>query len=114
MVIAAARGFRAGVDRALLIVEPAIGKYGTPLYPRHEIVHDRYIVDMLREKGAAKPDRTFRDRLRTLGITAGGWAPGVPVRERVDRLAERFTARKVGTGRETVAFKLPRGLEVAA
>jgi len=52
LVIAAPRGFCAGVDRAIRIVELAIEKYGAPVYVRHEIVHNAYVVDELREKGA--------------------------------------------------------------
>ncbi|WP_254603048.1 4-hydroxy-3-methylbut-2-enyl diphosphate reductase [Sphingomonas bacterium] len=52
LVIAAPRGFCAGVDRAIRIVELAIEKHGAPVYVRHEIVHNRYVVDALREKGA--------------------------------------------------------------
>ena len=52
LVIAAPRGFCAGVDRAIQIVELAIEKYGAPVYVRHEIVHNRFVVDMLRDKGA--------------------------------------------------------------
>ena len=52
LLIAAPRGFCAGVDRAIRIVELAIEKYGAPVYVRHEIVHNRYVVDSLREKGA--------------------------------------------------------------
>lgn len=50
--LAAPRGFCAGVDRAIQIVEKALEKYGAPVYVRHEIVHNRYVVDNLREKGA--------------------------------------------------------------
>ncbi|WP_157216208.1 4-hydroxy-3-methylbut-2-enyl diphosphate reductase [Flavisphingomonas formosensis] len=50
--IAAPRGFCAGVDRAIRIVELAIEKFGAPVYVRHEIVHNRYVVDSLRDKGA--------------------------------------------------------------
>lgn len=50
--IAAPRGFCAGVDRAIEIVEKAIEKYGAPVYVRHEIVHNRYVVEGLKEKGA--------------------------------------------------------------
>ena len=50
--LAAPRGFCAGVDRAIKIVELAIGKWGAPVYVRHEIVHNKYVVDALREKGA--------------------------------------------------------------
>ena len=52
LLIAAPRGFCAGVDRAIHIVEFAIEKYGAPVYVRHEIVHNKYVVDTLREKGA--------------------------------------------------------------
>ena len=52
ILIAAPRGFCAGVDRAIEIVERALEKYGAPVYVRHEIVHNRYVVDGLREKGA--------------------------------------------------------------
>ena len=52
LLIAAPRGFCAGVDRAIVIVEKAIEKYGAPVYVRHEIVHNKYVVDSLRAKGA--------------------------------------------------------------
>jgi 4-hydroxy-3-methylbut-2-enyl diphosphate reductase len=52
LLIAAPRGFCAGVDRAIHIVELAIEKYGAPVFVRHEIVHNRFVVDALREKGA--------------------------------------------------------------
>ena len=52
LLIAAPRGFCAGVDRAIEIVERAIEKYGAPVYVRHEIVHNRYVVDALKAKGA--------------------------------------------------------------
>jgi 4-hydroxy-3-methylbut-2-enyl diphosphate reductase len=52
LLIAAPRGFCAGVDRAIDIVERAIDHYGAPVYVRHEIVHNRYVVDNLRARGA--------------------------------------------------------------
>ena len=52
LLIAAPRGFCAGVDRAIRIVELAIEKHGAPVYVRHEIVHNRFVVDELRQKGA--------------------------------------------------------------
>lgn len=52
LLIAAPRGFCAGVDRAIRIVELAIEKYGAPVYVRHEIVHNKYVVDSLKAKGA--------------------------------------------------------------
>lgn len=52
LYLAAPRGFCAGVDRAVKIVEMAIEKWGAPVYVRHEIVHNRYVVEGLRAKGA--------------------------------------------------------------
>lgn len=52
LLIAAPRGFCAGVDRAVRIVELAIEKWGPPVYVRHEIVHNRFVVESLRRKGA--------------------------------------------------------------
>lgn len=46
------RGFCAGVDRAIEIVERALDQFGAPIYVRHEVVHNRFVVDTLREKGA--------------------------------------------------------------
>jgi 4-hydroxy-3-methylbut-2-en-1-yl diphosphate reductase len=52
VIIAAPRGFCAGVDRAIEIVERSLERYGAPVYVRHEIVHNRYVVDGLKAKGA--------------------------------------------------------------
>ncbi|MBW6529006.1 4-hydroxy-3-methylbut-2-enyl diphosphate reductase [Sphingomonas sp. RHCKR7] len=52
LLIAAPRGFCAGVDRAIRIVELAIEKHGAPVYVRHEIVHNKFVVDSLKAKGA--------------------------------------------------------------
>ena len=52
VLLAAPRGFCAGVDRAIKIVDLALAKYGAPVYVRHEIVHNKYVVDQLKAKGA--------------------------------------------------------------
>jgi 4-hydroxy-3-methylbut-2-enyl diphosphate reductase len=52
LLIAAPRGFCAGVDRAIRIVELAIEKHGSPVYVRHEIVHNKFVVDTLKRQGA--------------------------------------------------------------
>ena len=52
ILLCAPRGFCAGVDRAIQIVELALQRFGAPVYVRHEIVHNRYVVDSLRDKGA--------------------------------------------------------------
>ena len=52
IILAQPRGFCAGVVRAIDIVERALEKYGAPVYVRHEIVHNRYVVESLKAKGA--------------------------------------------------------------
>lgn len=52
VILANPRGFCAGVDRAIEIVERALEKYGAPIYVRHEVIHNRFVVDNLRDKGA--------------------------------------------------------------
>ena len=52
ILLAQPRGFCAGVDRAIEIVERALAQFGAPVYVRHEIVHNAYVVDDLRKKGA--------------------------------------------------------------
>ena len=56
IVLASPRGFCAGVDRAIEIVEQALARFGAPVYVRHEIVHNRHVVDGLRAKGAIFTD----------------------------------------------------------
>ena len=50
--LAGPRGFCAGVERAILMVQEAIKKYGQPVYVRHEIVHNKFVVDSLIKEGA--------------------------------------------------------------
>ena len=52
ILLANPRGFCAGVDRAIIIVEQALEKFGAPIYVRHEVVHNKFVVDELRSKGA--------------------------------------------------------------
>src|SRR5215831_20065584 len=52
VLLANPRGFCAGVDRAIAIVEQALAKFGAPIYVRHEVVHNRYVVENLKAKGA--------------------------------------------------------------
>lgn len=52
VLLANPRGFCAGVDRAIIIVEQALEQFGAPIYVRHEVVHNKYVVDKLRRKGA--------------------------------------------------------------
>ena len=50
ILLSAPRGFCAGVERAIEIVEKALNKYGAPVYVRHEIVHNKFVVDDLKKK----------------------------------------------------------------
>jgi 4-hydroxy-3-methylbut-2-enyl diphosphate reductase len=52
VILANPRGFCAGVDRAIAIVEQALGRFGAPIYVRHEVVHNKFVVDDLKAKGA--------------------------------------------------------------
>ena len=52
ILLSAPRGFCAGVERAIEIVEKTLIKFGSPVYVRHEIVHNKFVVDDLRKKGA--------------------------------------------------------------
>ncbi len=80
VLIAAPRGFCAGVDRAIQIVELALERFGAPVYVRHEIVHNRFVVDRLRDMGAV-----FVDELdevpddRPVVFSAHGVPKSVPV-----------------------------------
>ena len=58
MLLAAPRGYCAGVDRAVIAVEKALETYGAPIYVRHEIVHNKYVVQTLSERGAVFVDET--------------------------------------------------------
>ncbi|WP_417819400.1 4-hydroxy-3-methylbut-2-enyl diphosphate reductase [Terasakiella sp.] len=79
ILLAGPRGFCAGVDRAIHIVERALEKFGAPVYVRHEIVHNKFVVDSLRDKGAI-----FVDELdevpddRPVIFSAHGVAKSVP------------------------------------
>lgn len=88
IILAAPRGFCAGVDRAIQIVERALEQYGAPVYVRHEIVHNRYVVDALAAKGAI-----FVDELDE--VPAGAHvvfsAHGVPKSVPVDAQARRLS-----------------------
>lgn len=79
LILAAPRGFCAGVDRAIKIVEMAIEKWGAPVYVRHEIVHNKFVVDGLRQKGAVfveELDEAPSDR--PVIFSAHGVAKSVP------------------------------------
>ncbi|CDO60443.1 4-hydroxy-3-methylbut-2-enyl diphosphate reductase [Candidatus Phaeomarinobacter ectocarpi] len=78
--LAAPRGFCAGVDRAILMVERAIEKYGAPVYVRHEIVHNRHVVEGLETKGAVFVEELseIEDSTRPVIFSAHGVPKAVP------------------------------------
>ena len=78
--LAGPRGFCAGVDRAILMVEETLKKYGKPIYVRHEIVHNKYVVDNLESKGAIFIDdlKEIKDRKRPVIFSAHGVPKSVP------------------------------------
>jgi 4-hydroxy-3-methylbut-2-enyl diphosphate reductase len=79
ILLAAPRGFCAGVDRAIQIVELALEKYGAPVYVRHEIVHNRHVVASLEAKGAVFVDELDEvDPLRPVVFSAHGVPKSVP------------------------------------
>jgi 4-hydroxy-3-methylbut-2-enyl diphosphate reductase len=87
VLLANPRGFCAGVDRAIAIVEQALAKFGAPIYVRHEVVHNRYVVDDLRAKGAV-----FVESLDEVphGSTVVFSAHGVSQAVRAEALARRL------------------------
>ena len=72
VLLASPRGFCAGVVRAIDIVERALELYGAPVYVRHEIVHNRHVVDKLRRKGASK---RLKDSLKSSAASFKGPMP---------------------------------------
>ena len=87
--LASPRGFCAGVKRAIEIVEKAINKYGAPVYVRHEIVHNKQVVDELREKGAIFVDELsdVTDNTRPVIFSAHGVPKSVPDEARLKNLS---------------------------
>tara|TARA_B100001250_G_C19668120_1_gene730225 strand:- start:92 stop:1036 length:945 start_codon:yes stop_codon:yes gene_type:complete len=80
ILLAAPRGFCAGVDRAIEIVRKSIDKYGTPVYVRHEIVHNKHVVDGLKKIGAIFVEELdeIRDKTRPVIFSAHGVPKSVP------------------------------------
>jgi len=78
--LASPRGFCAGVDRAIEIVKKAIKKYGTPVYVRHEIVHNKYVVNELKKLGAVFVEELdeLKDKNRPVIFSAHGVPKSVP------------------------------------
>jgi 4-hydroxy-3-methylbut-2-enyl diphosphate reductase len=88
ILLCSPRGFCAGVDRAIQIVELALEKYGPPVYVRHEIVHNRYVVDSLKAKGAVFVEELSEipETTQPVIFSAHGVAKAVPEAAQVRNL----------------------------
>ena len=80
ILLSSPRGFCAGVERAIEIVEKSIKKYGSPVYVRHEIVHNKYVVDDLKNKGAIFVEELeeIKDKSRPVIFSAHGVPKKIP------------------------------------
>jgi len=87
--LASPRGFCAGVKRAIEIVEKSINKFGSPVYVRHEIVHNKQVVEELKEKGAIFVDELsdIKDRNRPVIFSAHGVPKSVPEEAKFKKLS---------------------------
>lgn len=88
IILANPRGFCAGVDRAITIVEKALEKYGAPVYVRHEVVHNKYVVDGLKQRGAIFIEEIKDVPESSILIYS---AHGVPLAVREEALAKNLT-----------------------
>ena len=81
ILLSAPRGFCAGVERAIEIVEKALNKYGAPVYVRHEIVHNKFVVDDLKKKGAIFVEELeeIKDKTRPVIFSAHGVPKKIPL-----------------------------------
>ena len=80
ILLSSPRGFCAGVERAIEIVEKSIKKYGVPVYVRHEIVHNKFVVDDLKNKGAIFVEELeeIKDKSRPVIFSAHGVPKKIP------------------------------------
>ena len=92
LLLAAPRGYCAGVDRAVQTVEHALELYGAPVYVRKEIVHNKHVVEQLRERGAIFVDEeTEVPEGATVVFSAHGVSPERPRQRRRARACTRST-----------------------
>ena len=87
--LASPRGFCAGVERAIEIVNRSLNKYGKPVYVRHEIVHNKYVVEDLKKKGAIFVEELdeIKDKSRPVIFSAHGVPKSVPEDARIKNLS---------------------------
>ncbi len=88
ILLAAPRGFCAGVVRAIDIVEKVLEKYGSPVYVRHEIVHNKHVVDDLKKKGAIFVEELseIKDKSRPVIFSAHGVPKTVPIEAQNEKM----------------------------
>ncbi|SVB09100.1 uncharacterized protein METZ01_LOCUS161954, partial [marine metagenome] len=86
--LASPRGFCAGVDRAIEIVKKTINKYGTPVYVRHEIVHNKYVVEDLKKQGVIFIEELdeIKDKSRPVIFSAHGVPKSVPDSAKIKKI----------------------------
>ena len=86
--LASPRGFCAGVDRAIEIVKKTIKKYGTPVYVRHEIVHNKYVVEYLKKQGVIFIEELdeIKDKSRPVIFSAHGVPKSVPDSAKIKKI----------------------------
>ena len=86
--LASPRGFCAGVDRAIEIVKKTIKKYGAPVYVRHEIVHNKYVVEDLKKQGVIFIEELdeVKDKSRPVIFSAHGVPKSVPDSAKIENL----------------------------
>ena len=87
--LASPRGFCAGVKRAIEIVDRSIDKYGSPVYVRHEIVHNKHVVEDLKKKGAVFVNELsdIKDNTRPVVFSAHGVPKTVPEEAKFKKLS---------------------------
>jgi len=115
VLLAAPRGFCAGVDRAIQIVERALAKYGAPVYVRHEIVHNRTVVDSLKAKGAIFVNELdeIPETAQPVIFSAHGVAKSVPAAAKARNLMQLdATCPLVTKVHKEAAVHHDRGLEI--
>ncbi len=103
IILAKPRGFCAGVTRAIETVERALAKFGPPIYVRHEIVHNKYVVESLRQKGAIFVDEVTQIPKDAIVIFS---AHGVSDKVEEDALAgKKRTKKKMQTRDDKEVFQ---------
>ena len=88
ILLASPRGFCAGVDRAIEIVEKTLKKFGTPVYVRHEIVHNKYVVEDLKKQGVIFIEELneIKDKSRPVIFSAHGVPRSVPDSAKIKKI----------------------------